>query len=116
MILRRYLNPIAATALLLSLTACADTYNPGQRAAGGALIGGGTGAALGGLLGGGQGALLGGLFGGGAGALTGYATTPQYQNYGHQHYGQYYGGGYSSTPRSQYYGGSGYSSPWSFWR
>ena len=42
---------------LLSLSACTNPYDPGQRAAGGALIGAGTGAAIGGLAGGGRGAL-----------------------------------------------------------
>ncbi|HLG90127.1 MAG TPA: cell envelope biogenesis protein OmpA [Alphaproteobacteria bacterium] len=63
-------------AALLSLSACTDPYDPGQRAAGGALLGAGTGAAIGGLAGGGHGAALGALIGGGAGALGGYATTP----------------------------------------
>ena len=60
----------------LSLSACTDPYDPGQRAAGGALLGAGAGAAIGGLAGGGHGAAMGALIGGGAGALGGYATTP----------------------------------------
>src|SRR5580704_10543132 len=61
---------------LLSLAACTDPYDPGQRAAGGALIGAGTGAAIGAAAGGGRGAALGALIGGGVGAATGVATTP----------------------------------------
>ena len=52
-----------------------DRYDPGQRAAGGALVGARAGAATGGLACGGRGALLGGLIGGTAGAVTGAATT-----------------------------------------
>jgi hypothetical protein len=61
---------------LATVTACTNPYDPGQRAAGGALIGAGSGAAIGAIAGGGRGAALGALIGGGAGALTGYATTP----------------------------------------
>lgn len=59
----------------LFLAAC-DTTNPGQRAAGGALIGAGSGAAIGALAGGGRGAAIGALAGGAAGALIGAASTP----------------------------------------
>jgi hypothetical protein len=65
----------------VGLSGCAETTNPGQRAAGGALIGGGAGAAIGAIAGGGSGALAGGLIGAGAGALGGYATTPEHQRY-----------------------------------
>lgn len=70
--------PIAAagTLTVAALSACTNPYDPGQRAAGGALIGAGAGAALGAAAGGGHGAALGALIGGGVGALTGYATTP----------------------------------------
>ncbi len=61
---------------MLGLASCTNPYDPGQRAIGGALIGGGTGAAIGALAGGGQGAALGALIGGGVGALGGVATTP----------------------------------------
>ncbi len=59
-----------------SMSACSNPYDPGQRAAGGALIGAGTGAAIGAAAGGGRGAAMGALIGGGVGAATGYATTP----------------------------------------
>jgi hypothetical protein len=68
-----------ALGLALSLSACTDPYDPGQRAAGGGLLGAGTGAAIGGLAGGGSGALAGGLIGGAVGAAGGYITTPQRQ-------------------------------------
>ncbi len=73
----RSLAPWAvAIGLTVSLAACSDPYDPGQRALGGGAIGAGAGAAIGGLAGGGSGALVGGLVGGGVGALTGAATTP----------------------------------------
>lgn len=62
--------------ILAGATACHDRYDPGQRAAGGALIGAGAGAALGGIAGGGSGAAVGALAGGAVGAATGAATTP----------------------------------------
>lgn len=65
-----------ALVLLTGLTACNNPYDPGQRAAGGALLGAGAGAALGAVAGGGTGAVTGALIGGGVGALGGYATTP----------------------------------------
>ncbi|HLG90126.1 MAG TPA: glycine zipper domain-containing protein [Alphaproteobacteria bacterium] len=75
--MKRLLTTSAITMVAaLSLSACSDPYDPGQRAAGGALLGAGTGAAIGGLAGGGRGAAVGALIGGGAGALGGYATTP----------------------------------------
>lgn len=61
----------------LSTVACTNPYSPGQRAAGGALIGGGTGAAVGALAGGGQGALIGAGVGALGGAAIGAATTPE---------------------------------------
>lgn len=64
---------------LLGLAACTDPTNPGQRAAGGALIGAGTGAAIGAIAGGGRGAAIGALTGGAVGAATGVITTPQPQ-------------------------------------
>jgi hypothetical protein len=69
-----------ALGLGLSLSACTDPYDPGQRAAGGGLLGAGAGAAIGGLAGGGSGALAGGLIGGAVGAAGGYITTPQRQD------------------------------------
>jgi len=76
--MKRFVAPFAlAIGMALSVTACSNPYDPGQRAAGGALIGGGAGAAIGGIAGGGSGALLGGVVGAAAGAVTGAATTPQ---------------------------------------
>lgn len=75
------------------LAGCADPYDPGQRALGGAALGAGGGALIGGALGGGRGAVAGAVLGGGAGAVTGAATTPSRPYYGG-------GGGYS--------GGGGY--------
>ena len=60
-----------------TLAACTNPYNPGQRAAGGALLGGAGGAGVGALLGGGKGAAIGGVTGAALGAGTGYITTPQ---------------------------------------
>src|SRR5438067_1893884 len=68
---------VLAVGLCLCVSACADPYDPGQRAAGGGLLGAGAGAAIGGLAGGGRGALAGALIGGAAGAVGGAATTPQ---------------------------------------
>lgn len=67
----------------LALAGCANPYSPGQRAAGGGLIGAGAGAALSTLVGGNP--LTGALIGGGVGALAGYATTPPQPEY-HSHY------------------------------
>jgi len=62
--------------ILATVPACTNRYDPYQRAAGGALIGAGSGAALGALAGGGSGAALGALVGGAVGGAAGYATTP----------------------------------------
>lgn len=67
----------AAFTMLLALAACSNPYDPGQRALGGAAIGGGAGAAIGGLAGGWQGAGIGALAGGAVGAVTGAVTTPR---------------------------------------
>ena len=75
--MNRLLKTGAAGALMLGVLAgCSNPYDPGQRAAGGALIGAGSGAAIGAVAGGGPGAALGAVVGGVAGAATGYATTP----------------------------------------
>ena len=72
-------------ALLLGVavlaSGCTDPNDPGQRALGGAAIGGAGGAALGAIAGGGRGALIGGLIGAGTGAVVGHATTPQQPAY-----------------------------------
>lgn len=76
--MKRFIAPCAlAIGLALSVTACTDPYDPGQRAVGGGLLGAGAGAAIGGLAGGGRGALIGGLAGGALGAAGGAATTPE---------------------------------------
>jgi hypothetical protein len=78
--------------LAVSVAACSDPYDPGQRAVGGGLLGAGAGAAIGGLAGGGHGALAGGLVGGAVGAVGGAATTPE-------------------APRRSYYQQPGYAPP-----
>jgi hypothetical protein len=75
------MNPLITTgvvsALMLSaLTGCTNPNDPGQRAAGGALIGAGSGAAIGAIAGGPAGAAIGAGVGAVAGAAAGYATTP----------------------------------------
>jgi hypothetical protein len=78
----RHLYCLGALAVwVLSLAACTDPYDPGQRAVGGGLLGAGAGAALGGLAGGGGGAVTGALIGGAAGAVGGAATTPPRPGY-----------------------------------
>ena len=74
---RRNLQCAAALGLVFAVSACTDPYSPGQRAAGGALIGAGSGAVIGGAVGGWEGAGIGALVGGGVGAATGVLTTPQ---------------------------------------
>ena len=64
----------AIIGLTASLTAC---NSPGERAVGGALIGGGGGALVGGALGGGRGALIGAGIGAAGGAIVGASTAPQ---------------------------------------
>jgi hypothetical protein len=70
-------NPLLVAVLAAGLAGCANPYDPGQRAIGGAAIGAGAGATLGGLAGGGRGALTGAMIGGAIGALGGASTTPQ---------------------------------------
>lgn len=70
----------------LSTVACTNPYSPGQRAAGGALIGGAGGAAIGGLAGGGTGALIGAGAGALGGAAIGAATTPEPPRRGYRGY------------------------------
>ncbi|HEY6431164.1 MAG TPA: YMGG-like glycine zipper-containing protein [Acetobacteraceae bacterium] len=53
-----------------------NPYDPGDRAAAGALVGAGAGAALGGIAGGGRGAAIGALSGGALGAIVGSSATP----------------------------------------
>ena len=67
---------VAGALMLGALAGCTNPHDPFQRAAGGALIGAGSGAAIGAVAAGGPGAALGAVVGGLAGAATGYATTP----------------------------------------
>jgi surface antigen len=71
--MKKIMTLAAAGALTLSVAAC---NTPGERAAGGALIGGVGGAAVGAAVGGGRGAVVGGLLGAGAGAVVGAGTAP----------------------------------------
>lgn len=66
-----------ALAVVLVTAGCTNPNDPGQRAAGGGLIGAGAGAALGAMIGGGRGAAVGAITGGAVGAATGVITTPQ---------------------------------------
>jgi hypothetical protein len=68
---------LVLAAILLSATACGDTW--GQRAVTGGGIGAGTGAVLGAVTG--FNPLAGALIGGAAGAGIGAATTPQRRYY-----------------------------------
>ena len=73
--LRKATTAVLLAGLGLGLAAC-NPYSPGQRAAGGGLLGAGAGAAIGGIAGGGEGAAIGALGGGALGAVGGAATTP----------------------------------------
>ncbi len=92
-------------AATLTLCACTDPNDPGQRAVGGGLLGAGAGAAIGGLAGGGRGAAAGALIGGAVGAVGGAATTPRpappppaYSSYPPGYYNQ----GYRPPPQPAY--------------
>lgn len=98
----RLLAPATAVVAALSLAACTNPYDPGQRAIGGGLIGAGTGAAIGGIAGGGSGAGIGALVGGGLGALGGAATTPE-RPPPSGYYNAPRGGYYNAPPPSGYY-------------
>jgi len=93
----------------LLLAACTNDYNPGSRALGGGLLGGGTGAAIGALAGGGRGAAIGALAGGVLGAGAGAVTTPNRPGYGAQGYAPNYQPAYGQTNWTQ--GGYGYATP-----
>jgi osmotically inducible lipoprotein OsmB len=72
--MKRIFATTAAALMALSLAAC---NTPGERAAGGALIGGAAGAAIGGLATGRVGgAVAGGVIGAAGGAIVGAATAP----------------------------------------
>lgn len=73
--MKKIISSIAAGALTLSMAAC---NTPGERAVGGAAIGGLAGAAIGGAATGrAGGALAGAAIGAAGGAVVGAATTPQ---------------------------------------
>jgi hypothetical protein len=72
--MKKLLSVFAAGALALSVTAC---NTPGERAAGGAVVGAATGAAIGGLATGrAGGAVAGAAIGAASGAVIGAATAP----------------------------------------
>jgi len=71
--MKKFLSVAAAGALALSVSAC---NTPGERAAGGAVIGGLGGAAVGAAVGGGRGALVGAAVGAAGGAVIGAGTAP----------------------------------------
>jgi osmotically inducible lipoprotein OsmB len=73
--MKKILAIVTAGSLALSVTAC---YTPGERAVGGALIGGAAGAAIGGAATGrASGALAGAAVGAAGGAIVGAATAPR---------------------------------------
>jgi hypothetical protein len=87
--MRRLVTLMGCLAMLVSVSACTNPYDPAQRAIGGGLIGAGAGAAIGAAAGGGHGAALGAAIGGVTGAFAGIATTPPppgYYGYGHRRY------------------------------
>jgi hypothetical protein len=89
---------LALAVVGLSLAAC---NTPGERAVGGAAIGGLTGAAIGGLATGRTGgALAGAAIGAAGGAIIGAATTPTYRS------------GYARCPRGTYLATDGYCYPY----
>ena len=87
--MKRTLLLAAAFASALSLGGC-NSNNPGDRAVGGALLGGAAGALIGGAATGrAGGAVVGGLVGATAGAVVGANTAPQARcaEYGYDAYG-----------------------------
>jgi surface antigen len=84
---------ILATAALASALALAGCNTPGERAAGGALLGAGAGALVGAAVSGGRpGAVLAGAaIGGAGGAIVGAGTAPVRgcAQYGYDYYGNY---------------------------
>lgn len=66
---------LAVCAVALTVGGVAACNTPGERAAGGGLIGAATGAGIGAAVGGGRGALAGALIGGAGGALIGAGTA-----------------------------------------
>lgn len=80
--MRKMVAPGLLAALALSLAACANPYDPAERAVGGGLIGAGTGAAIGAIAGGPAGAGFGAAVGGLTGAAGGLLTNPNQVNLG----------------------------------
>jgi hypothetical protein len=79
----------AALATVLAGGGCTNTPE-GDRAVGGALLGGAAGAIIGGAATGRPGgALAGGAIGAASGAMIGAATTPRCARYGYDYYGNY---------------------------
>ena len=76
---------VIGAGLVLTASAFADPYNPGERAIGGGLLGAGTGAVIGAIAGGGHGAGIGAAVGGGLGAIAGAATTPARPHHRYYH-------------------------------
>ena len=69
---------ISLSAIVIMAAGLSACNTPGERAVGGALIGGAAGAAIGGLATGrGSGALVGGAIGAAGGAIVGASTAPQ---------------------------------------
>lgn len=75
--MKKVVTLTVALATTLALSGC-NSYNPTDRALGGAAIGGATGAVIGGVASGTVGgALVGGALGAAGGAVIGHATTPR---------------------------------------
>lgn len=87
--MRKTISLMLAGAAALSLSAC---YSPGDRAAGGAVIGGASGAAIGAAASGGRvgGTLAGAAIGAAGGALVGAATAPCPNGTYRDYYGNVY--------------------------
>jgi surface antigen len=75
----------AALAMAVPLAGC---NTPGERVAGGALLGGATGAAIGAAAGGSRGAVTGAAIGAVGGAAVGAASAPRCAQYGYDAYGR----------------------------
>ncbi|MDQ0393897.1 glycine zipper domain-containing protein [Labrys monachus] len=99
--MNRLLGSALIGAITLNVAACSSS--PGDRALGGAVIGGTAGALIGGMVSrdSGTGALVGGALGAATGAIIGAATTPrpapaadQCSRWGADAYGREYCAGY----------------------
>jgi outer membrane lipoprotein SlyB len=94
--LKAITRSVAILGLTASLAAC---YTPGERAVGGALIGGAAGAGIGAAIGGGRGAAIGAGVGAATGAIAGASTAPA---------GYAYDDGVSGCPYGAYRDAYGY--------